>query len=331
MDLVSTVYAPPRAKTSWRLCDLYAPAALRQYAYGRQALAEALRLVGAAGKTVLLPGFVCREVLTAVFAAEARPAFYDVAPDLTPAEPPEHWPDAAAVIAVDYFGWPQNLSPFEKYSHRTGAVVIEDAAHALFSRDSAGRLLGTRASLGILSPRKSMPLPNGGSLLANSNVFAERLPPQCIFKSAPGRRGTLKAAARPFLALAGAKAARSALEAWRSVSNIEDGHILPDIAPCPELNHPLIAADPMIEVSRRRALWSYCGDIAAKAGTLPLFASLPDGVAPYAFAFRANNPTAASALTAEGFSVFSWPALPKELGNAIPEHYQNVQLAHFLW
>ena len=88
MDLTSTVYSPPRAKAPWRLEDLYTPATVRHYAYGRQALTEALRLAGAAGKTVLLPAFICREVLSAVAAAGVRPAFYAVAPDLTPEEPP---------------------------------------------------------------------------------------------------------------------------------------------------------------------------------------------------------------------------------------------------
>lgn len=330
-DLASTVYAPPRAKIPWRLEDLYAPAVLRHYAYGRQALAEALRLAGAAGKTVLLPAFICREVLAAVAAAGARPAYYGVAPDLSPEEPPERWPDAAAVVAVDYFGWPQDLAPFEAYARRTGALVVEDAAHALFSRDAAGRLLGTRAPIGILSPRKSMPLPNGGTLLASSPDLMKRLGSQAAFAPVPGRGAALKAAARPFMALAGAKAARAALKAWRAGGASPAALAMPDAAPCLELGRPLVVADPAVEASRRRALWSYCAPLAAKAGAVPVFASLPDGVAPYAFAFRAKDPAASAALTAEGLSVFSWPELPEELADAAPAHYRDVRLAHFLW
>lgn len=333
MDLVSTVYAPPRAKKPWRLEELYAPAALRHYAYGRQALAEALRLSGAAGKAVLLPAFICREVLSAVAAAGARPAFYGVAPDLTPEETPERWPDAAAVLAVDYFGWPQDLAPFEAYARRTGAVVIEDAAHALFSRDASGRLLGGRAPLGILSPRKSLPLPNGGTLLASSPDMIERLQPQGAFEPAPGRRPALKAAARPFLGLAGAKVALAALSAWRaSRAEAASETEVPAASPCPELERPLVCADPAIEASRRRALWALCAPLAAKAGAVPVFASLPDGVAPYAFAFRAKDPAAATrTLAAEGLSVLPWPDLPAELGDAAPGYYRDVHLAHFLW
>lgn len=333
MDLAATVYSPPRAKAPWRLEDLYAPAALRHFAYGRQALAEALRLAGASGKTVLLPALICREVMSAVAAAGARPAFYGVAPDLSPEEPHDRWPGAAAVLAVDYFGWPQDLTPFESYARRTGALVIEDAAHAIFSRDATGRLLGARAPLGILSPRKSLPLPNGGTLLASDPALARRLPPQSPFEPAPGRRPALKAAARPFLALAGAKAAFTALSAWRSArAPAASQDELPDEAPCPELGRPLVCADPAIEASRRRALWSLCAGLSAKAGATPVFASLPDGVSPYAFAFRAKDPApAARALAAEGLSVLPWPDLPAELGDAAPAHYGDVHLAHFLW
>jgi hypothetical protein len=333
MDLASTVYAPPRAKVPWRLETLYAPAAVRHYAYGRQALAAALRLAGVEGKTVLLPAFICREVLSAVAAAGARPAFYGVGPDLRPDEPSERWPDAAAVVAADYFGWPQDLGPFEAYARRAGAVIIEDAAHALFSRDASGRLLGARAPLGILSPRKSLPLPNGGALLVASPALAARLPVQGAFEPAPGRRPALKAAARPLLGLAGAKIAFAALSAWRSARaepGIEDS--LPSDAPCPELARPLECADPAIEISRRRALWAFCAALADKAGASPVFPTLPDGVCPYAFAFRAKDPSAAiAALAAEGLAVLPWPDLPGEVRETAPERYLDVRLAHFLW
>ena len=336
MDLASTIYAPARAKAPWLLEDLFAPASVRHYAFGRQALADALRLAGAAGKTVLLPAFICREVLAAVAAVAARPVYYSVTPGLTPEEPPERWPDASAVLAVDYFGWPQDLAPFEAYARRTRAVIIEDAAHALFSRDASGRLLGSRAPLGILSPRKSLPLPNGGTLIASASTSPRQLPPQAAFEPMPGLRSTLKAVSRPLLALAGAKAAHAALAAWRAASAktppaADAERVVPEEAPCPELARPLVCGDPSIEILRRRALWSLCAGLAAKAGCAPIFASLPDGVSPYAYAFRAGDRAAARALAAEGLPILPWPDLPSALADGAPAHYRDVQLAHFLW
>lgn len=334
MDLSATVYAPPRAKAPWRLEDLYAPSGLRHYGHGRNALAEALRLADAAGGVVLLPAFVCREVLAAVADAGAEPAFYGVRPDLAPDEAPERWPTAKAVLAVDYFGFPQDLAPFEAYARRSGAVVIEDAAHALFSRDASGRLLGTRAPLGILSPRKSLPLTNGGVLLASNSV---RLPLQLPFEPIPGRRPALKAALRPFLGLAGARASHALLSAWRSARAAQapsgdEERGMPSATPCPELKRPLVCADPAVEISRRRALWALCDGLARKAGLTPVFSNLPEGVVPYAYAFRAPDfAAAAKVFAAEGLPSLLWPELPDAVAAAAPAHYRDLALVHFLW
>ena len=338
MDLAATVYAPPRAKSPWRVEELYAPASVRAYGYGRNALTDALKLAGAAGGRVLLPAFVCRDLLASVAAAGAEPAFYGVRPDLSPDEDSSRWPDARAVLSVDYFGWAQDLTPFEAYARRSGAVVIEDAAHALFSRDGAGRLLGTRAPLGILSLRKSLPLPNGGALLANSPAFAAKLPPQLPFEPLPGRRPALKAAARPFLALFGARAANAGLNAVRvlrgdAAPDPDSERVLPaPVEPCPELGRPLVCADPAVETSRRRALWSHCDALARAAGLAPVFASLPDGAVPYAYAFRTKDLAAArAAFAAAGLRVLPWPDLPSAVAPACPAHYRETALVHFLW
>ncbi len=342
MDLASTVYCPPRAKTPWRVEEFFAPAAVRFYGHGRNALVEALRLAGAAGGRVLLPSFVCRDLLSAVAAAGAEPAFYGVRPDLSPDEDQTRWPDARAVLAVDYFGWPQDLAPFQAYARRCGAVVIEDAAHALFSRDASGRLLGTRAPLGLLSLRKSLPLPNGGALVAADFALAARLPAQVPFEALPGRRPALKAAARPLLALAGAVGAHMGLTAMRSLRGDASGHVGPDpdservlpapAAPCLELGRPLVCADPVIEASRRRALWSLCDGLARRAGLAPVFPALPDGVVPYGYAFRAKDLAAARAVfAAEGLTTLPWPDLPDAVLGSAPEADRSVALVHFLW
>lgn len=342
MDLLSTVYAPPRARTPWTVSGLFAPAVVRLYGHGRNALAEALTLAGCAGGRVLLPAFVCRDLLSAVAAAGAEPAYYGVRPDLTPDDDPARWPDARAVLAVDYFGFPQDLAPFEAYARRCGAVLIEDAAHALFSRDAAGRLLGARAPLGVLSLRKSLALPNGGALIAADGALAARLPPQLPFVPVPGRRPALKAAARPFLALAGARATLSALTGLRALRGDASGHrgpdpdserVLPSPAePCPELERPLVCADPAVEASRRRALWTHCDRLARAAGAAPVFPALPEGVAPYAYAFRSKDlPAVRAAFSASGLTTLPWPDLPDAVAPTAPEHFKTVGLVHFLW
>jgi hypothetical protein len=342
MDLAATVYSPPRAESSWRLEELYAPARARYYGFARHALAEALALAGARGGAVLLPEFICRDVLSAVAAAGAEPAFFPVNAALSPAQDPALWPAAAAVLAVDYFGFPADLAPFAAYARRAGAVVIEDAAHALFSRDEGGRLLGTRAPLGLLSLRKSLPLPNGGALLAADPALAERLPAQRPFAPAPGLRPRLKAAARPLLGLLGARAAHAGLTALRALRGDAGGHVASDpgserelpvpAAPCAELAAPLVCADPAAEARRRRALWALCDGLARRAGLAPVFASLPDGAVPYAYALRAPDLAAARAVFADaGLTTLPWPDLPAAVAPSCPAHYRDVALVHFLW
>lgn len=341
MNLAATVYAPPHARAPWHLNDIFAPAALRLHGHGRNALASALRLAGAEGGRVLLPAFICRDMLSSVAAVGAEAVFYGTSADLSADLDSARWPVARAVLAVDYFGFAADLSPFEAYARRCGAVVIEDAAHGLFSRDSTGRLLGTRAPLGILSLRKSLPLPNGGALLANDPALAASMPAQLSFKAHPGYRPMLKAAARPLLALAGAVGAHAGLTAWRALRGDASGNIGPGFEservlpkpaePCVELGRALVCADPALESERRRALWTRCDALARRAGLIPVFPFLPAGTVPYAYAFRGGRNKARPWFAAEGLNVLPWPDLPSALASSAPEHHRNVALVHFLW
>ena len=128
---------------------------IRYFAYARHALVEALRLSGCgSGDRVLVPEFICRDVLGSIHSLGAEPVFYEVTPTLAPRDLDQAQP-AKAVLAVNYFGFPQDLEPFGLYSQRTGAVVIEDNAHGFLSKTEDGQLLGTRTDLGIVSIRKT--------------------------------------------------------------------------------------------------------------------------------------------------------------------------------
>ncbi len=341
-ELARTIYAPPPAAAPWRLTELYAPVFARFYRYGRHALADAFRAAG--GGPMLIPGFFCRDVLSAVPAAGAREIFYSVGADLQPDPDCADWPEARAVLAVDFFGFPCDLAPFRAYALRTGAAIVEDASHALFSRDGDGRLLGTRADFGVLSPRKSLPLADGGVLLVSDPARAGALAPAPEALGRGTARSRLKATARPLLAAAGAKTARALLEAlraargfdWRDRLGREDGEdeALGDAGPSAELSGPIACADEAGERSRRRALYDLCADAARGLDISPVFPSLPVGVVPYAFPFRAAPGPAEAAYAAYrrlGLSVLPWPDLPKAVRASAPAHYRDVYLAHFLW
>ncbi len=340
---LTTVYSPPPAEKSWRLEDLY-PGAIRYHSFGRRALASALELIGAEGKTVLVPEFVCRDLLSSLHAAGAKAAYYPVGEDLAPSTAPERWPEAHAVLAVDYFGFPQELAPFREYCRRRGALLIEDNAHGLFSRDEEGALLGARGDLGILSLRKSLPLPNGAALVSpEPGRFS--LAPQEPFDAPDEPRYLAKQALRvvarnlgPRVSLRGLNVLRSVRHALRGYRysrgnpQAETSLPLPE-RPCGQLAQPLRAAEPAAEVERRRALYELVEQRLKPTGVRPVFETLPKGVCPYGFPYRARLDQLAPALralAALGLEPLPWPDLPVALAANAPERYRNVMLAHFL-
>ena len=83
----------------------------------------------------------------------------------------------------NYFGFPQDLSVFSEYCKHTGALLIEDNAQGLFSKDKNGNILGTRGDFGIFSFRKTMPIFSGAALVINNNNIQSKLRPQIAFKA----------------------------------------------------------------------------------------------------------------------------------------------------
>lgn len=342
--LAATVYKAPAARRPWRLDSWLGHDRLRFFSLGRWALAEALRLSGAGpGKKVLLPGYLCREVVGAVRALGAEPVYYGVAPDLSLADDPKTLPTACAVVAVNFFGFPQDLEPFREYCARTRAVLIEDNAHGLFSRDETGAALGTRAPLGIFSLRKTVPLPDGGALSINDASYLAEAFPQLPFAARPESR---RRCLRMLTPLLGARGVWDCIAFSRRLRAIKNGAEIPppdpegenripgEPEPCAALNAPLTTLEPAREAARRRALYRFCAELLSGAGVRPVFSRLHDGTSPYVFAFRGPEHAAAAAeslLNARGLFSLAWPDLPEAVAPSAPAHYRDVRGVHFLW
>jgi hypothetical protein len=318
--------------------------ALRYFSLGRWALVEALRLASAGpGKKVLLPGYLCREVVASVRALGAEPVFYQVTPGFELAVPPKDLPEACAIMAADFFGFSQDLAPFEEYCRRTGALLIEDNAHGLFSRDGQGRALGCRAPLGVFSLRKTLPLPNGGALAVNDPSLAGRVAPELPFlPQGAGRRGLLRSLAPLF----GARGVWSLIHLSRRWRALRTGCEIPPPdpegeerisggpEPCAELGRPLLVLDPAQEAARRRSLYGFCEELLSGIGIRPVFKSLPEGTVPYVFPYRASGQAldkSEERLNRQGLSSLPWPDLPQAVAPTAPAYYQDVRGVHFLW
>lgn len=347
-DCLRSIYAPPTAASDWTLEKLLGHDRFRYFSYGRHALVAALRNCGVArGDVVLLPGFICREVLSAVYALDARAEYYPVDAGLRLACDPATLPKSKVVVAVDYFGFAQDLAPFTNYARRSGATLIEDNAHGLFSCDSEGRVLGTRGDLGIFSLRKTLVTPNGAAFVVNVSAPGPALEQQLPFSSAaPDASFQAKQRLRKLARRFGAWPARTATMLTRLVRRLRTGHAIPPSLPQSETQLPAGEAphtllmqsmrytDVLAESTRRRELYRLMPDLLDPARYPPLFPSMPSGTVPYGYPFVANTHNIAAAcriLARHGLECLHWPALPDAVAENAPPHYHSIWMVSFLW
>jgi hypothetical protein len=72
-----------------------------------------------------------------------------------------------ALLAINYFGFPQPLQTLRKFCDEHNLYFIEDNAHSLLSR-LGKRYLGSYGDLSLFSFRKTIPLPDGAALVINN-------------------------------------------------------------------------------------------------------------------------------------------------------------------
>ena len=320
---------------------------IRYYSLARYALIDALRLAGVrTGTRVLLPEYICRDLLAPLHLLGAVPCWYPIAVDLSPATLVADWPIADVVLVVNYFGFEQSLEPFRHYAERTGAILIEDNAHGYLSRDLEGQWLGCRTDLGIFSLRKTLRIPDGGALWVGDAYAKQALPEQLNFDGGGINSAQLTKARLRSLPIFGESAYRLSttlarvFRKWRSgisfpVTDPTSEQTLPALAnPWAGLLRSLFMIETSEEIQRRRAAYLGCAALGKQLGVSAIFADLPPHCVPYAYAFR-GDPTVLKGMQAHaehnGFDMVSWPDLPAEIGIRAPEHYQNVFLVNLLW
>lgn len=343
--LISTIYHPPRAHRTWRLNEVLPDGVTRYYSLGRWALVHALRAFGVgAGDAVLVPGLICRELLASIHIVGAHPVFYPVTRQLCVALGGDTPPSAKAVLAVNYFGFPQELETLRSYCARTGAALIEDNAHGLFSRDADGRLLGSRGDAAVFSFRKTIAVSDGAALvLIGDGTIFER--DDAARGNAP-MRYRVKQAFRTLAEAVGPRRTVAAIDGMRRLRHVTTGHpVAPGSAdaevripdpphPGAAITEPIAVADPEAEVARRRELYEVAAGIASRAGAALVFPDLPPNVVPYGLPLyvaprRLDDLT--SAVRGKGMQLAPWPDLPAAVAPIAPEHYRQLMVMPFLW
>ncbi|MBI4244962.1 MAG: DegT/DnrJ/EryC1/StrS family aminotransferase [Planctomycetes bacterium] len=345
---IQQIYLPPCGNKYWRFEDIIGHNNIRYFSFGRHALAEGLIASDICkGDKVLIPGFICRDLLSAINSIGSVPIYYEVGKDLNISTAPEDLPDAKAILAVNYFGFAQNLSPFREYCNRTGAILIEDNAHGLFSKDEDGRLLGTRGDIGIFSLRKTVPIPDGAALVVNNPDIAYNLKPQLPFNSKHKAFSfKIKQGLRRLAPLIGPTSMQSAISAVRFLRKLRTGHeiepsqpdaefILPENPlPCSKLFSYLFSIDINEEIKRRIELYIWVDMLLKDMPCTPVFKTLYEQVVPYGYPFYSSGMTLIKikkVLKNYAIRYFQWPDLPNVIISSAPEHYKTIWVVSFLW
>ena len=139
------------------------------YYLARNAVFHGARLLGLAGREVLVPAYHHGVEVGALAAAGAIPRFVRVDGrmrlDLEDAER-RIGPRTRALYVIHYAGFPQPMDEVRALARRRDLLVVEDCALSLLAAEGT-RPLGSTGHLGIFCFYKTLPVPNGGALVVN--------------------------------------------------------------------------------------------------------------------------------------------------------------------
>jgi dTDP-4-amino-4,6-dideoxygalactose transaminase len=137
----------------------------------------ALDCLGAKGRTVIVPGYTCDRVVSAVLATGGHPQFVDIDPSTGGFDPlqlgNEMQKKPVAIIATHLFGAYPNLPALVTAAAASGTQVIEDAS--LYITDQSKPIQKTCASFSIYSFGRGKPwaFGAGGIVVANSSELTQ--------------------------------------------------------------------------------------------------------------------------------------------------------------
>jgi hypothetical protein len=290
---------------------------------GRGGVWLALRALGLGrGSRLAMPAYHCGSEVEAAHLAGLDIDFYRVDAQLRVDE--EDLARAAAACDATYliscFGFPMPDPP-------AGTLVIEDAAHGLFSSDAAGRALGSRGDAAVFCPRKSLGTPDGGAVLLREerrriDAVAGRPDRRAMARSIASLVATRAAMAGPRFVRA--RAAEAIGRASRTDAAAREGTLTEtvigewglesaDLDAAARSPSSLTAAavtrvDGDAIRARRRANYEALGSELAEL-TLEPFRELPDGTCPLYFpVLAADRGPAIAALLDHGVRALEvWP------------------------
>ncbi len=268
----------------------------------------------------LLPAYICDTALQPLQRAGIEIEFYAVGADLRPRldelERAVEEQSPAAVLVVDYFGFP----PPE--AERLGALrgrtlVVEDCVHGALLElpDHAGGRIGDVAFTAF---RKYLPLPDGGVLLG---VEPRELPPA----AGPGVRARLLGQLLRGSAIAGELGYDETEPIFLDLLRTgEDALADPELTGTSTVSERLLATiDLAASAEQRRANYAALLD-ALPAPLEPLFGELPAGVSPLLLSVTVpegrRDALRAALIRRRVYCPVHWAPLPPEID---PERFPD--------
>jgi len=150
-------------------------------AKGRVGLYAGLRALGfQRGTKLLLPGYTCMVVPSAVRFAGLEPRYIDIDPRSYNVDPKQldlvNARDVSAIVVQHTYGIPCEMSRIMQWAASHGIPVIEDCCHSFGSR-YRGQLCGTFGRFAFMSGQWNKPFSTGlgGILLVNDEPLATRI------------------------------------------------------------------------------------------------------------------------------------------------------------
>jgi len=148
---------------------------------GTAALHAACAVAGIGpGDEAVVPAMTFAATASAVVYCGGKPVFCDVLPDTLNADPADMrrriTANTKALLPVDFAGHPADIDEIKTLAREAGAVVIEDAAHAL-GATYRGQPVGSLADMTVFSfhPVKHITTGEGGMVLTDNPEYYRQL------------------------------------------------------------------------------------------------------------------------------------------------------------
>ncbi|WP_254524323.1 DegT/DnrJ/EryC1/StrS family aminotransferase [Natrinema caseinilyticum] len=276
------------------------------YGAGKVALRDGLATLVEPGQNVLVPAYLSPAVVEPFHDLDLESRFYAIeetlAPDVADLESRMDT-DTIAVMSVNYFGFPQpGLETISTLADEYDCYHIDDNAHAPLSV-ADGTLLGTTGDIGITTLRKLLPVPDGAILYRTTESVREAFEPSSL--AGPSDRVVATdcryvATSVAETVLGTSRSLHRSVEAFLSNGGGDPSSVDPEGRyeatkdPMSRLSKAITdAADPAaIRTSRRENYRAWRHVLATRDDVTVFYERLPEGICPYEFPVRADEPQA---------------------------------------